>query len=151
MDQETYERIQNEIRDLLDQSIQEKKEIKKFCSGRRTYQEKMEFFKNHCPSLFETESFLLEKQTRFLIKEIEDEMNSYYDYNYSFSVINFAGVSVLLVLQTLFSDSKVHTTVFVALSYFLFCIVFISFTQRRNDMKNLLLTLITLIQRKTQE
>lgn len=150
MNQETYERIQNEIRGLLDQLIQEKKEIKKFFGGRRTYREKMEFFKNHCPSMFETETLFLEKQARFLIKEIEDEMNSYYDYNYNFSVVNVILPFLFLVLNALFLDSK-SGEMLVALSSFVFFIGVASFTQRRNDMKNLLLTLITLIQRNTQE
>ncbi|MFC4803767.1 hypothetical protein [Filifactor villosus] len=149
MNQETYERIQNEIRGLLDQLIQEKKEIKKFFGGRRTYREKMEFFKNHCPSMFETETLFLEKQARFLIKEIEDEMNSYYDYNYNFSVVNVILPFLFLVLNALFLDSK-SGEMLVALSSFVFFIGVASFTQRRNDMKNLLLTLITLIQRNTQ-
>lgn len=150
MNQETYERIQNEIRGLLDQLIQEKKEIKKFFGGRRTYREKMEFFKNHCPSMFETETLFLEKQARFLIKEIEDEMNSYYDYNYNFSVVNVILPFLFLVLNALFLDLK-SREMLVALSSFVFFIGVASFTQRRNDMKNLLLTLITLIQRNTQE
>lgn len=149
MNQETYERIQNEIRGLLDQLIQEKKEIKKFFGGRRTYREKMEFFKNHCPSMFETETLFLEKQARFLIKEIEDEMNSYYDYNYNFSVVNVILPFLFLVLNALFLDLK-SREMLVALSSFVFFIGVASFTQRRNDMKNLLLTLITLIQRNTQ-
>lgn len=150
MNQETYERIQNEIRGLLDQLIQEKKEIKKFFGGRRTYREKMEFFKNHCPSMFETETLFLEKQARFLIKEIEDEINGYYDYNYNFSVVNVILPFLFLVLNALFLDLK-SREMLVALSSFVFFIGVASFTQRRNDMKNLLLTLITLIQRNTQE
>lgn len=150
MNQETYERIQNEIRGLLDQLIQEKKEIKKFFGGRRTYREKMEFFKNHCPSMFETETLFLEKQARFLIKEIEDEINGYYDYNYSFSIFNFGGPALFLVLNAFFPDSKIYTATSLAIVYFIFCMTAISVIKRRNSIKNLLLTLITLIQRNTQ-